>query len=55
MFNFEHTDLQRIAVAAIGAVILSTAAVSAAVGPALAVEAAPLLSAHGQTSAQARA
>ena len=41
MFNFDKTDFQRIAVAAIGALILSTTAVGAAVGPAHGVEAAP--------------
>ncbi len=39
MFNFDRTDFQRFAVAAVGALILSTTAVGAAVGPAVAVEA----------------
>ncbi len=47
MFNFDRTDLQRFAVAAVGAFILSTTAVTAAVGPAMAVE--PVSTSHSQT------
>ena len=38
MFNFDRIDIQRIAVAAVGAVILTATAVGAAVGPARALE-----------------
>ena len=38
MFNFATIDLRRIATAAVGALVLSTACVVAAVGPARAVE-----------------
>ncbi|HEX8258090.1 MAG TPA: hypothetical protein VF589_10695 [Allosphingosinicella sp.] len=41
MFNSTKTELQRIAAAALGALILTTACVGAAVGPARAVETAP--------------
>lgn len=41
MFNFDRIDLQRIATAAVGALVLTTACVGAAVGPAHAVETAP--------------
>ncbi len=41
MFKFDKTDLQRIATAAVGALVLTTACVSAAVGPARAAETAP--------------
>jgi len=51
MFKFDHIDLQRIAVAAVGALILSTTAVAAAVGPA--IETAP--SAQAQLAEEARA
>jgi hypothetical protein len=37
MFNFDRTDLQRFAVAAVAAIIFSTTAVTAAVGPGHAV------------------
>ncbi|HWH16880.1 MAG TPA: hypothetical protein VNT77_00855 [Allosphingosinicella sp.] len=48
MFKFDHIDIQRIAVAAIGALILTTTAVGAAVGPARAVETAPVVYAQAQ-------
>lgn len=38
MFKFDTIDLQQIATAAVGAVILSTACIGAAVGPARAIE-----------------
>lgn len=38
MFNFENTELQRIGVAAIGALLLTVVSVGAAVAPARAVE-----------------
>jgi hypothetical protein len=41
MFNFDHIDFQRIAVAAVGALILTTTFVGAAVAPARAIETAP--------------
>ncbi len=48
MFKFDRTDFQRFAVAAVGALILSTTAVTAAVGPAVAVQ--PASTAYGQTA-----
>jgi hypothetical protein len=36
MFNFDRNQIQRTALAAVGALILSTTAVTAAVGPAIA-------------------
>ena len=41
MFNFKSQALSRAAVAAIGTLILTTTAVTAAVGPAMAVGTAP--------------
>ena len=38
MFNFANIDINRIATAAVGALVLSTACVGAAVAPARAVE-----------------
>ena len=38
MFNLFNIDINRIATAAVGALVLSTACISAAVGPARAVE-----------------
>lgn len=38
MFKFDHIDLQRIVTAAVGALVLTTACVGAAVGPARAIE-----------------
>ena len=42
MFRFDRIDIHRTAVAAVGALILSATAVTAAVGPARAVETAPI-------------
>ncbi len=42
MFKFDKSDLQRTVVAALGAIILSTTMVASAVGPARAVETAPV-------------
>jgi hypothetical protein len=42
MFNFDKIDIQRVAVAALGAIILSTVSVTAAVGPARAIETASI-------------
>jgi len=42
MIKFDHIDFQRIATAAIGALLLTTACVTAAVGPARAAETAPV-------------
>jgi len=42
MFDFNLTNLQRIATAAVGALVLTTVSVSAAVGPARAIETAPI-------------
>lgn len=60
MFDFDRIDLQRIAFSAVGALILSTTVVGAAVGPAYAVETGPAVSyaavqASGQASHQASA
>ena len=44
MFKFDTVDLQRIAVAAVGALILTTTFVGAAVAPARAIETAPAVS-----------
>ncbi|MBA3676188.1 MAG: hypothetical protein H0W74_02135 [Sphingosinicella sp.] len=41
MFKFATSDIQRIAVAALGALILTTTFVGAAVAPARAIETAP--------------
>ncbi len=38
MFNFLDLDINRIATAAVGALVLSTACVGAAIGPARAIE-----------------
>jgi hypothetical protein len=54
MFNFDRTEIQRMVVAAVGALLLSTAAISAAIGPAFAVESGPVLSAHATAKVQAR-
>lgn len=43
MFKFDTTDLQRIAVAAVGALILTTTFVGAAVAPARAAETAAVV------------
>lgn len=42
MFAFDKSDLQRFAVSSVGALILSTACVVGAIGPARAAELAPL-------------
>jgi len=55
MFNFDRIDLQRTALAAVGALILSTTAVTAAVGPARAVETAPVAYAQTAVADEARA
>ena len=41
MFNFDPIDFQRIATAAVGALVLTAACVGAAVGPARAIETSP--------------
>ena len=46
---FDPTDLQRVALSAMAAIILTTVSVGAAVGPARAVETGPLLAAASQT------
>jgi hypothetical protein len=43
MFNFDKIDIQRVATAAVGAIILSTVSITAAVGPARAVETASIV------------
>ena len=54
MFQFDRTDLQRMGVAAIGALILSTTFVGAAVAPARAVETAPAAYAQADIAGEAR-
>ena len=46
MLGFDKIDLQRIATAAVGALVLTTACVGAAVGPARAAETGPVVSAQ---------
>ncbi len=55
MFKFDRIDFQRFAVAAVGALILSTTAVTAAVGPAMAVEPASASQAQSEVAGEARA
>lgn len=50
MFHFDFTNFQRAAFAAVGALILSTTAVTAAVGPARAVETASVASLQADTA-----
>ena len=47
MFNFDKIDLQRIATAAVGALVLTTACVGAAVGPARVIETSPAFALAG--------
>ena len=49
MFNIANIDIQKIATAAVGALVLTTTAITAAVGPARAAETAP--TAYAQTVA----
>lgn len=42
MFKFDAIDFQRIATAAVGALVLTTACVGAAIGPARAAETSPV-------------
>lgn len=42
MFKFNDIDFQRIATAAVGAIVLSTACVAAAVAPARVIETSPI-------------
>ena len=51
MFNFANIDINRIATAAVGALVLSTACVGAAVAPAQAVETVPIAAGAGLVSA----
>lgn len=55
MFNFNSTDFQRVAFAAVGALVLSTTAVTAAVGPAMVPGAAPVSYAQADVAEEARA
>lgn len=55
MFDHTNIGLHRIAVAAIGAIILSTTCVGAAVGPARTAETAPSQLAQAQLSDEVRA
>lgn len=55
MFNFDTSDIQRVAAAALGALILSTTMVVSAVGPARAIETSPVAAQSSQGPDQARA
>lgn len=55
MFSFDTTDIQRFAVSLIGALVLSTACVLSAVGPAKAASASPLHLSSESTSQADRA
>jgi len=55
MFNFKSQVIHRAAVAALGTLILTTTAVTAAVGPAMAVETAPASYAQTVVADEARA
>ena len=55
MFDTINTDLHRIVTAAVGALVLSTACVGAAVAPARAAETAPVQTAQVQLSDELRA
>ena len=54
MLGFEISDIKRIAAAAVGALVLTTISVGAAVAPARAVETAPIVYAADQTAHEAR-
>jgi len=54
MFKFDDIDFQRIAVAAVGALILTTTVVTAAVGPARAVETEKVVLAAASSMEEAR-
>ena len=54
MFKLDTIDLQRIATAAVGALVLTTACVGAAVAPAYAVETAPAYAAVAPASDDVR-
>ncbi|SDD21483.1 hypothetical protein SAMN05444678_110120 [Sphingomonas sp. YR710] len=53
MFAFDKSDLQRFAVSSVGALILSTACIVGAVGPARAAELAPHAAASAPAASQA--
>ena len=53
MFNFDKSDFQRVAAAAVGAFILSTTMVLSAVGPARAIETTPVVQAAAVAQAGA--
>lgn len=53
MFKFETHEFQRNAVAALAALVLSTVSVAAAVGPARAIETAPVYASAAPASGQA--
>lgn len=53
MFKFDKSDFQRVAAAAVGALILSTTMVVSAVGPARAIETTPLAAQGTQPVVQA--
>jgi len=54
MFKIDAIDFQRIATAAIGAIVLSTACIAAAVAPARAIETSPAFAAAAPASDAAR-
>ncbi len=55
MFKFDKSDFQRVAAAAVGALILSTTMVVSAVGPARAIETSPVAVQGTQGTGQAAA
>ena len=55
MFKFDKSDVQRVAGAALCALILSTTMVVSAVGPARAVETSPMAVQNTQSAVQASA
>lgn len=53
MFKFDKSDFQRVAAAAVGALVLSTTMVVSAVGPARAIETTPVVQAMPVAQASA--
>lgn len=55
MFNFDKSDIQRVASAAVGALVLTSLMVGSAVGPATSVSAAQVASVEVSKAASANA
>jgi hypothetical protein len=55
MFKFDKSDIQRVATAAVGALVFTSVMVGSAVGPATSVNAAQLASVEASTANQANA